>query len=149
VGEGWKGTFDVTVFNGMHFELDCSHTCALCSHPHHTTYVTLNAHTRITYIQLIHVTHAHTLVCKQHTHIQSERFLFKLQFENCQPGFELKPRAEGDNLLVCACVDSDFNVLTCDEAENVIVLRVRGKERRRERGGGRRGGEGMEIGVRE
>jgi len=68
-----------------------------------------------------------------------------LQFENCQPGFELKPRAEGDNLLVCACVDSDFNVLTCDEAENVIVLRVRGGER----GGGRwRGRRGEEKGWR-
>ena len=87
-------------------------------------------------------THMHTCThtCT-HAHTQSERFLFKLEFENCQPGFELKQRSEGDNLLVCACVDSDFYVLTCDEAENVIVLRVRGEERTGDGVGGRERGE--------
>jgi len=106
----------------------------LSTHTHHT-------HTCLH--QLIHVAHTHIQLVRKHTtHTQPERFLFKLQFENCQPGFKLKPRAEGDNLLVCACVDSDLDVLTCDEAEKVIVLRVRGKEKGRERG--MREGEGME-----
>ena len=45
-----------------------------------------------------------------------------LQFADCQPGYEIRPRVEGD-LYTCSCVDTDFDVLNCDDDE-VIVLRV-------------------------
>ena len=71
-------------------------------------------------------------------HHTQTRFYFQLQFANCQPGYVLKPREDGDKLLTCACVDSDFDIQACDDKENDIVLRVRGKVGRR--GGGEQGG---------
>ena len=73
-------------------------------------------------------------------HHTQTRFDFQLQFVNCQPGYVLKPREDGDKLLTCACVDSDFDIQACDEKEDDIVLRVRGKVV----GGGREGSRGVE-----
>ena len=53
----------------------------------------------------------------------------------------LKPREDGDKLLTCACVDNDFNIQNCDEKENDIVLRVRGRVGGGEAGKGAGGGE--------
>lgn len=94
-------------------------------------------------------------ICMRHT---QTRFKFQVQFANCQPGYELKQREDGDKLLTCTCVDSGFDIQACDEKEKVIVLRVRGRwgtggkrvglgggeengRRYGEESGGRRGGE--------
>ena len=63
-------------------------------------------------------------ICMRHT---QTRFKFQVQFANCQPGYELKQREDGDKLLTCTCVDSGFDIQACDEKEKVIVLRVRGR----------------------
>ena len=70
---------------------------------------------------MLYTPHVHTIW----THHTQTRFDFQLQFANCQPGYELKQREDGDKLLTCTCVESDFDIQACDEKGKVIVLRVR------------------------
>ena len=48
-------------------------------------------------------------------------FELRLQLSNCLYGYELRHGDVGNDLVVCECVNNDFQVLNCEQ--EVIVLR--------------------------
>lgn len=52
---------------------------------------------------------------------QSDPFFLDMSFVNCQPGFELRNREDGDKLVSCLCVRDNDDILNCED--DVIILR--------------------------